>query len=219
MGVPGSSKLKLALGTICWIAGSILVGGLLVLGIVLSGGIPVEEQNRLPFNMFNLGVIRVHLLLSVLPCLVAIAVGGGLGYLGATAVTKLYLGVPALRRWDMLIPWRAVTVILALFVLHSHFFVRYFGFGLGPSQLNVGLCIFVIAFPWTVHILLEHRIHPLLGVRLLNAARTLTCISVGLVVLANLGGLGIFIENYRRAFQFDLVYRGYAIVAVLDLRK
>lgn len=116
-----------------------------------------------------------HLLIALLPWLVGVIGGGGLGYACAVVARALFSKRPALRRPLVLVPWRTIAVTLPLL---SAFVPAVLGLGMITGMAVVGLFVFSFAFPFTVATLLD-RWHPsTLLSHLIAGARTLGTASV-----------------------------------------
>jgi len=161
-----------------------------------------------------------HLLISLVPWLAGIVVGGGLGYACALVARSLFSALPRLRRVSMLLPWRTVAVTLALVALVSPIIVIRVGLGRVAGTISVGIFVFVFALPFTVGTLLEHWYPSPLVVRLITGARTLATASVAVAIvgrLAGSGGAGALIFQGMRLLDYPQMFRGFSIVALLAL--
>ncbi len=159
-----------------------------------------------------------HLLLSLVPWLVGLAVGGGLGYGCALVARALFSNRPALRRPLMLLPWRTVAVTLPLL---SPLIPVLLGLGRLAGAAIVGLFVFLFAFPLAVVTLLEHRYPSPLAVRLIAQARTLGTASVAVAAVmtrvAGSGGAGALILEGIQLLDYYAVFMGFSVVALLAL--
>ena len=168
----------------------------------------------------KLSVIGQHLLISLLPWLAGVLVGGGLGYACALVVRSLFSTLPGLRRASILLPWRTVIVTLALGVL-SPLVPVLIGLGTVAGAAIVALFVFLFAFPFTVATLLEHWYPSPLVVRLIAGSRILATASVAVAaftaVLVGSGGAGALIFEGWRLLDRAQVLRGFSIVVVLAL--
>jgi len=168
----------------------------------------------------SISVASEHLLISIVPWLIGIVTGGGLGYGIGLAARRSFCTHPGLRRAAILLPWRTVAVTLGLAALMSPFTVERLGLGVAAGQVNVGLVVFVFALPSTVSTLLEYWSPSALVVRLINKARTLAVVSVAVAVMAHLsgsGGAGALIWQGLRDLDDAQLFRGFSVVGVLAL--
>ncbi len=166
----------------------------------------------------NSAVFRQHLLISLVPWLAGVAVGGGLGYVCALMARKLFSGLPTLRKASILLPWRTIAVTLPL-VLFSPLVIL-FGMGQLPAMAWVALCVFEFFLSFTINVLLEHSNPAPFPVRLISGARTLAVVSVVLAIpttLMGAGGAGALLWRGMSYRDDSLVREGLAIVVLLAL--
>lgn len=168
----------------------------------------------------NVSVVGDHLLISLVPWLAGVVVGGGLGYVCALVARRLFSTRPGLRRASMLLPWRTVAVSLALVVL-SPFVPVLVGLGTVAGATMVALFVLVFALPFTVVTLLEHWYPSPLAVRLIAGCRILATASVAVAaftaLVAGSGGAGVLILEGLRLLDHPQMLRGFLIVVVLAL--
>lgn len=168
----------------------------------------------------NVSVVGEHLLISLVPWLAGVVVGGGLGYACALVARSLFSTRPGLRRASMLLPWRTVVVTLALAAL-SPLVPILVGLGTLGAATMVALFVLVLALPFTVVTLLEHWYPSPLAVRLIAGSRILATASVGVAAFAPMvrtgGGLGAVIYKATRLLDYPQVLRAYLIVVALAL--
>ena len=113
-----------------------------------------------------------HLLITVIPWVVGIVVGGGAGAILALLARLLYSALPVLRKPMMLLPWRTAVMGLLALAWIPFLSVR---MGIGPEfgGVTIGLVLLLLTLTASATILVEHW-HPSgLVVRLTAAARTL----------------------------------------------
>jgi ABC-type proline/glycine betaine transport system permease subunit len=116
------------------------------------------------------------------------------------------------------IPWRGLLVALFVFLLPNVFPVIW----LGPGSLAAGVIIFLATFLLSLTILV-HFSRLLEGdqsprFRSLSAFRTALTAAVGLGVIGRdygAGGAGVLIQHGIQVFEYQLMWLGYGIVAVL----
>ena len=166
----------------------------------------------------NGSVVGEHLLVSLVPWLIGVAVGGGLGYVCALAAHSLFSALPGLRRASMLLPWRTVAVTLPLL---SPLVVVLVAMGALAGAIIVGLFVFLFALPFTVVALLEQWYPSPLVVRLIARARTLATASVAVAAIGppwvGSGGAGWLIYEGMRFRDNSQMLRGFSIVVLLAL--
>lgn len=166
----------------------------------------------------NVSVIGQHLLISLVPWLAGVVVGGGLGYACALVARSVFSTLPGLRRASMLLPWRTVAVTLPLL---SPFVPVFVGLGMVAGAVIVGLFVFLFALPFTVVALLEHWYPSPLVVRLIAGARTLATASIAVAaastMVAGSGGAGVLMFQGMRLLDYPQMVRGFSIVVLLAL--
>jgi hypothetical protein len=159
-----------------------------------------------------------HLLIALLPWLVGVIGGGGLGYACAVVARALFSKRPALRRPLILVPWRTIAVTLPLL---SAFVPAVLGLGMITGMAVVGLFVFSFAFPFTVATLLD-RWHPsTLLSHLIAGARTLGTASVVVAAATAMvgggGGAGAMIFYGMSIPEHGELLIGLSIVVLLAL--
>ena len=132
-----------------------------------------------------------HFLMSLIPWVVGMIVGGGLGVICALLVHFLFSTLPGLRWPSALFPWRTVVMGL-LVVVWTPFIVARLGLGPTAGGVMVGLSVLLLGFSVIGGMLVEHW-HPApLAVRLIGGGRTLVTGAAVLAVGAGfVGGGGI----------------------------
>lgn len=156
----------------------------------------------------TLSLIIRHLLISLLPCVLGLAVGGSLAYGCALVGRRMLSANPRLGKWAMLIPWRTIMLAL-LFITTPLFFVRFFGIGDLAEAVSTGSTILLFVFPFTAVLLFEYWYPVPLRERFWGLARTFATASLILgireAVGFNGGGGGIgflmYVEQSRLHFQ------------------
>ena len=166
----------------------------------------------------NSTVLGEHLLISLVPWLVGVAIGGTLGYVCACMGRRLFSAFPPLRRLSMLLPWRTVAVTLPLL---SPLVVVLVAMGALAGVMMVGLFVFLFALPFTVVALLEQWYPSSLVVRLIARARTLATASVAVAAIGppwvGSGSAGVLIFQGMRLLDYAQMLRGFYIVVLLAL--
>lgn len=168
----------------------------------------------------NVSIVSEHLLISIVPWLIGVVVGGGLGYACALVVRRAISYHPGLCQAALLLPWRTVAVVLGLIVLMSRLTVERLGMGVLAGQVSMGFFILVFALPFTVSTLLEYWSPSALVVRLISKARMLALVSVAVAVMASWwgsGGAGVLIWQGLRNLDDAQLFRGFSIVAIWAL--
>ncbi|MGD8998694.1 MAG: hypothetical protein PVH80_11355, partial [Anaerolineae bacterium] len=125
----------------------------------------------------DMSVLTQHLLVSLLPWLVAVVIAGGLGTVWALAARSVFSRFPAWRRTSLLLPWRTVAVSLPML---SPFVGTRVGLGPLAAGIAVGLFVFLFALPLTAVVRLEQGYASPPLVRFIAGIRTLAAASVAL---------------------------------------
>lgn len=163
--------------------------------------------------------VVVHLLITCIPCLIGIAVGGGLGVLCGLGMRAIFSARPALRRPLVLLPWRTFVMGL-LMVVWSPFIVSLLGLGPIIGGVMVGGSVCLLATAFTATMLVEHWHPSPLGARFIGGARTLAVAS-GLIAagvgLVGGGGLGHLILDAIRLMEYGLMWKGLLVMLTLTL--
>lgn len=163
-------------------------------------------------------VFAEHLLISLVPWLAAVVIGGGLGYACALVARSFFSARRGLRRASMLLPWRTLAVTLPLL---SPFALVVLGLGRVAGAAIVGFFVFLFALPLTTVTLIEHWYPSPLLVRLIAGARTLATASIAVATatpwVAGSGGAGVLILEGWRLLDYAQVIRGFSIVVLLAL--
>jgi ABC-type proline/glycine betaine transport system permease subunit len=166
----------------------------------------------------DVSILTQHVLISLLPWLIAVLLAAGLGTLWALVARGLFSRVPALRRASMLLPWRTAAVSLPLL---APFVATRVGLGPVAAGIAVGLFVFLFALPLTVTVRLEtwYPLPPL--VRFISGVRTLAAASVAVAALAaptvGGGGAGLLIFEGMRALDHGQMFGGFFAVVMLAL--
>jgi hypothetical protein len=160
-----------------------------------------------------------HLLITVIPWIVGMIVGGGLGAIVALMAHLLFSAVPGLRRPSMLLPWRTLVMGLLVFVW-TPFLVTHLGIGPEYGGVTVGLVLLLLTMMVSTTVLIEHWHPERLAVRLIARARTLAgasqVIAVGVGFIGG-GGIGFIMMQGMRLLDTSLAWRGGGIVVGLTL--
>jgi hypothetical protein len=160
-----------------------------------------------------------HLFLTLIPWLIGIVVGGGLGALCAFGIRASLSASPALFRPLVLLPWRTLVLGL-LMAVWSPYIVALLGIGPLTGGAMVASSASLLATAFTATTLVENWHPSPLGARLIGGARTLA-IASGLIAagvgLLTGGGLGPTILEAARLAQHGLVWKGWMVMLALAL--
>jgi ABC-type proline/glycine betaine transport system permease subunit len=163
--------------------------------------------------------VVVHLLISWIPWLIGITVGGGLGALCALGIRAVLSARPVFRRPLVLLPWRTL-VMGCLMATWSPFLVGLLGIGPITGGVMVGGSVCLLAMAFTAATLVENRHPSPLGVHLIAGTRTLAVasglIAAGVGLLGG-GGLGYTVMEATRLQQYGLMWKGLLVILVMAL--
>jgi hypothetical protein len=163
--------------------------------------------------------IAEHVLISLVPWLAGVVVGGGLGYVCARATRILFSSLPGLRRPSVLLPWRTILMGLLLLVLSPASEVL-FGIGAVAGAVVVGLFILLLTMSFTATVLFEYWHPPSLVLRFFAGARTLGTASLVVAVGAGVfggGGIGPTMIRAISLLQYGQALKGWLTIVVLML--
>jgi len=160
-----------------------------------------------------------HVFISLLPLIVGLVLGGGLGVACALIARLLLNALPGLRKIAILVPWRTVLVTLILLIWVPFLAIR-LGLGVKTGAISVGLIIFLVGWAATIGMLIEHWFPAPLGVRIIAGIRTVATasgpIAAGVGLMGG-GGLGFLIIQGMRLLNYKLAWQGLLAVAILTL--
>lgn len=160
-----------------------------------------------------------HLLISLLPLVAGLVLGGGLGMACALIARLLLNALPGLRKLAILVPWRTVLVNLVLLIWVPFLAIR-LGLGVKTGAISVGLIIFLVGWAATIGMLIEHWFPSPLGVRIIATIRMVATASGAIAAGVGLmggGGLGFLIIQGMRLLNYKLAWQGLLAVVILTL--
>jgi hypothetical protein len=161
--------------------------------------------------------IVVHFLITCIPWLVGLAIGGGLGWLCGLAVRALISTGPVLRRAAVLVPWR--TLVMGLLMgLWSPFIATLLWLGPVTGGVVVACTVSTLATIFAATTLVEYWVPSPLASRLIAGARTLAVASGLLAADVGLlggGGLGPIMREAARLSQYGVMWQGVLVVLVV----
>jgi hypothetical protein len=156
-----------------------------------------------------------HLGVSLIPWLIVLLVGGGLGYLLATLFHRWFKHHPGAEEIMVLFPWRSLAIFAAFAVIHSSLMAWNFGLPTLVTSNSIAVELFVLFVPWVTYTFLNSW-HPA-GTRsqVFSLIRTFTVLSLVLPVFLQTAGLGYYI--YMAAYWFNVphVTLGYEVVGAM----
>lgn len=161
-----------------------------------------------------------HLIISLLPWLPGIILGGALGYLLARSVRNILNQSPNLKNLSLLLPWRTAAILLATMAVFTPYAILIFGPGRTAGFASVFTLVFVLAIAFTASAYLDHWYPAPISARIVGVGRTLGVVSVAAGILAGFSGAGgawELIWTGMLDFDYARMWTGYAIVAGIAL--
>jgi ABC-type nitrate/sulfonate/bicarbonate transport system permease component len=158
-----------------------------------------------------------HLLISILPWAFGTTAGAVAGFLLARQLRERVVRDRSTRSILILIPWRTIALTAPFLAVFVPMWV-----GLGPMAglIDVGVFVFLVAFPMTALTFLQSWSNAPASARLMSVVRLLGVGSISIATLAGptgAGGLGAQLWSYMA----DLDYTGFSAtlswIAVLSL--
>lgn len=164
----------------------------------------------------TLSRILAHLGLSLVPWLIVMLAGGGIGYLLAILFRRWFQGHP--RAFDLMVflPWRSIAVLIALVAINTPFTIWNFGLDPLSTSVTIGVALSVLFVPWITSIFLYSEYPISTRRKVLSLVRTFTILSIVLPVFLQ-AGVGYFI--YQVSFNLDTpnMILGYEVVGAMML--
>ncbi len=165
-----------------------------------------------------------HLWLTVVPWLIGIVFGGGLGYLVARVLRPFWQTQARLRAMLIIAPWRTLGALTILLTVRSPLLLRYFGLGQATALVWLTILSSLTAFGAALSLFLTSTKSPTTTSQAIASART---IAVGLSIAAIIasdagaGGAGELITNSMLTLDQNLFITGVftivAVSAILDI--
>lgn len=192
----------------------------LVWGVLLFLPACVSEGDTGSFSYFP--ATLNHILISLIGSMTGLVLGGGLGYLLAVGLRKLFSGKPQLQELSVFFPWRTLVMSLLVLLGFPVKAVVFFGLGLGvrSGMVIVSLIIILLSFVVVTTRLLEHWLPNTIKNSLFAWGRTLTTSSVIIALFLgpfSLGGLGFSMKQNINLLNDAEVLRIYGIVIAIIL--
>ena len=178
-------------------------------------------EGRLTMEELNVSAtaVMVHLLITCIPWLIGIAIGGGLGVLCGFGIRAAFSSSPPLRRASVLLPWRTFLTGLLMGVW-SPFIATLLGLGPITGGVMIAGSVSVLVTTFAATTLLEYWYPSPLASRLVAGTRTLAVASgllaAGVGLLGG-GGLGYIILEATRLSQYGVMWKGLLVVLALAL--
>jgi ABC-type proline/glycine betaine transport system permease subunit len=160
-----------------------------------------------------------HAALSLLPGMIGLFVGYGVGYwIAERFLVDLRPGV---LRTITLFPWRTVNMLLALVAVTSPILVIRLGIGTAAGWTTIAVVLFLLSLPFAGGAVLSLYYPPPLFAQLAAGLRTLLIASIAIAVIVGLntgaGGAGGLIWVGGRQTDVSMMRQGFLVVTVLAL--
>ena len=164
----------------------------------------------------SLSMILQHLEVSLIPWLIVMVVGGGLGYFFAILFRKWFQDHKRVLNLLVLLPWRSVAIWIALVVIYSPLMVWQFGLGTIAGSVAVGVALSSLMIPWITTTLVRSWV-PLSTIgKILSIVRLSAILSIALPVFLNIG-MGYFISRVSFDLEIQKMTLGYEVVGAMLL--
>lgn len=164
----------------------------------------------------SLSMILQHLEVSLIPWLIVMVVGGGLGYFFAILFRKWFQDHQRVLNLLVLLPWRSVAIWIALVVIYSPLMVWQFGLGTIAGSVAVGVALSSLMIPWITTTLVRSWV-PLSTIgKILSIVRLSAILSIALPVFLNIG-MGYFISRGSFDLEIQKMTLGYEVVGAMLL--
>ena len=164
----------------------------------------------------TLSMILQHLEVSLIPWLIVMVVGGGLGYFFAILFRKWFQDHQRVLNLLVLLPWRSVAIWIALVVIYSPLMVWQFGLGTIAGSVAVGVALSSLMIPWITTTLVRSWV-PLSTIgKILSIVRLSAILSIALPVFLNIG-MGYFISRGSFDLEIQKMTLGYEVVGAMLL--
>lgn len=167
-------------------------------------------------NLTGLNILE-YVGVSLIPWVIALIIGGGLGYLFAILFRGWFKRHPRVINLIMLLPWRSITIFICLVIAHSPFLVWNFGIGSLTAGIGIGMALFVLFVPWVTHTYLNSWYPANMRVKFISLVRTFTILSLAIPVLFQTAGMGYLINKAISVLDVPSVRLGYSVVGVMML--
>jgi len=142
----------------------------------------------------NFTNILYHLVISLLPWIIAMIAGGGLGYIIALLIKRLTDNHPGSQPLLILFPWRAILAWVALVAISSPILVFQFGLGLNYQIATNSIVLSMMFIPWAAHYFLHVQIPSTRSESVLSIARTMAVLSIVITSILDFG-LGFYLRD------------------------
>lgn len=159
-------------------------------------------------------LILYHLETSLLAWLIAIIVGGGLGYLFTLLIRYGIQHLPWLRSLLVVFPWRSIATWIALVLGLSGLLIIQFGLGFPADTFTIGGVLLVFIIPWVTQTTLSPYFYTNSLQRIISFGRTLAVLSIGIAVIFHFG-LGNFMDNAYANLNEQKITQGYAVIGIM----
>ncbi len=141
----------------------------------------------------NFTNILYHLVISLLPWIIAMIAGIGLGYLIAFLIKRFPGNHPGSQPLLILFPWRAILTWVALVVISSPIILIQFGLNLSYQIATNSIVLSMMVIPWAAHYFLHAQIPSTRSESVLSIARTVAVLSIVTTSILDFG-IGFYLR-------------------------
>lgn len=165
-----------------------------------------------------------HLWLTIIPWLIGMVFGGGLGIFIARSLRPYWETQSTFRSVLLIAPWRTLAVFLLLLTVRSPFMFRYFGLGQATAVAWLSIFSFLLALGMAISLLVTPPETKTPIMRGISFARTLAVVLSPAAIIASdagAGGAGKLINEGLMTLDQNIFLNGILIVvlvaAILDI--
>jgi hypothetical protein len=141
----------------------------------------------------NFTNILDHIVVSLLPWIMAMIAGGGIGYLIAFLIKRWTGSNPGIQPLLILFPWRAILAWVALVAVSSPILLFQFGLSLNYQIATNGIVLSMMVIPWAAHYFLHIGIPATRWGKILSIARSVAVLSIGITSILDFG-IGFYLR-------------------------
>ena len=162
-----------------------------------------------------------HVIVSIVPWIIAVLAGGALGYILAITFRSWIRRSPGIFFYSAIFPWRSIAALISLIAITYPWIQMRYGLGDASGIFSMGIILIAWSVPCTMQAIFQHWFETTLRVRMVSTYRMLAIVSIAITAIT-LHGTGYMIiyaglQNLNDAITFQ----GYAltggILLIVDL--
>jgi hypothetical protein len=165
----------------------------------------------------TLQLILQHFSVALIPWLIMMPAGAGLGYALAGLIRRQISAHTWILKTLVFLPWRAVAIWIALVDINSFLLIWWLGLGILSASVTVAIALGLLITPLVTLTLLQAWYPPSLSERIMSVARTSAVFSIALVVILLTSGMGYYINQVSAALDIQKMIIAYGVVAAMLL--